>query len=52
MIKNYVTYRFTKIKMNKQIVQKKLTDVVAMTKLKNQALWNDILKKEYHKHSQ
>ena len=45
-IKNYVTFRFTKIKMNKQIIQKKLTDVISMTKLKNQSLWADIVKKE------
>lgn len=45
-IKNYVTFRFTKVKMNKQIIQKKLTDVISMTKLKNQSLWADIIKKE------
>ena len=32
--------------MNKQIIQKKLTDVISMTKLKNQSLWADIIKKE------
>jgi len=32
--------------MNKQIIQKKLTDVISMTKLKNQSLWADIVKKE------
>jgi hypothetical protein len=45
-VKNYVTFRFTKMRMNKQIVEKKLKDVMSMTKLKNQNLWADILKKE------
>jgi hypothetical protein len=44
-VKNYVTFRFTKIKMNKQIIEKKLKDVMCMTKLKNQNLWNEIVKK-------
>lgn len=44
-MKNYVTFRFTKIKMNKQIIEKKLKDVMCMTKLKNQNLWNEIVKK-------
>jgi hypothetical protein len=45
-IKSYVTFRFTKVKMNKQIIQKKLADVISMTKLKNQSLWADIVRKE------
>lgn len=45
-VKNYVTFRFTKIKMNRQIVSKKLKDVMSMVKLKNQNLLTDILKKE------
>jgi hypothetical protein len=32
--------------MNKQIIEKKLKDVLTMTKIKNQNLWADILKKE------
>lgn len=40
-----MTYRFTKVRMNKQIIEKKLKDVLTMTKLKNQNLWADILKK-------
>lgn len=32
--------------MNKQIICKKLKDVMSMVKLKNQNLLNDILKKE------
>jgi hypothetical protein len=31
--------------MNKQIIEKKLKDVMCMTKLKNQNLWNEIVKK-------
>ena len=46
MIKNYVTFRFTKTKMNKQIMEKKLRDVMGITKLKNQNLWQEIVKKE------
>ena len=46
MIKNYVTFKFTKIKMNKRIIEKKLKDVLTMTKIKNQNLWADIVKKE------
>jgi hypothetical protein len=45
-VKNYVTFRFTKIKMNRQIISKKLKDVMSMVKLKNQNLLTDILKKE------
>ncbi len=44
-MKNYVTFKFTKIKMNKQIIEKKLKDVLSMTKIKNQNLWADIIKK-------
>lgn len=50
-VKNYVTFRFTKIKMNKQIIEKKLKDVMCMTKLKNQNLWNEIVKKEIGKNT-
>lgn len=32
--------------MNKQIIEKKLRDVLSMTKIKNQNLWADIIKKE------
>ena len=32
--------------MNRQIVEKKLKDVMSMTRLKNQNLWADIIKKE------
>jgi len=32
--------------MNKQIIEKKLKDVLSMTKLKNQNLLADIIKKE------
>lgn len=39
-IKNYITYRFTKIKMNKQIVSKKIKDVMALLKIKNPQLLN------------
>jgi len=39
-------FRFTKIKMNKQILNKKLKDVLSMVKLKNQNLIADIVKKE------
>jgi len=37
-LKNYVVYRFTKIKMNKQIVGKKLKDVFSLLKIKNPQL--------------
>ena len=39
-IKNYVTFRFTKVKMSRQIIEKKLKDVMSMTKLKNQNLYH------------
>ena len=32
--------------MNKRIIEKKLKDVLTMTKIKNQNLWADIVKKE------
>jgi hypothetical protein len=37
-LKNYVVYRFTKIKMYKQIVGKKLKDVFSLLKIKNPQL--------------
>lgn len=45
-IKNYVIYRFTKIKMNKQIISKKLKDVFSLLKIKNPQLLNELEKRE------
>lgn len=45
LIKNYATFRFTKTKMNKQILNKKLKDVLSIVKLKNQNLITEIIKK-------
>jgi hypothetical protein len=45
-IKNYAIFRFTKIKMNKQIIAKKVKDVISMVQIKNQNLLADIFKKE------
>lgn len=45
-IKNYVIYRFTKVKMNKQIITKKLKDIFSLLKIKNPQLLNDLEKKE------
>ncbi len=44
-IKNYVIYRFTKIKMNKQIISKKLKDVFSLLKIKNPQLLSELEKK-------
>jgi hypothetical protein len=46
MLKNYVIYRFTKIKMNKQIINKKLKDVLSLLKIKNPQVLIEIDKKE------
>lgn len=46
MLKNYVIYRFTKIKMNKQIINKKLKDVFALLKIKNPQILMELDKKE------
>lgn len=45
-IKNYVIYRFTKVKMNKQIINKKLKDVFSLLKIKNPQLLNELEKRE------
>ena len=45
-LKNYVVYRFTKIKMNKQIINKKLRDVFSLLKIKNPQLLLELEKKE------
>lgn len=39
-------YRFTKIKMNKQIISKKLKDVFSLLKIKNPQLLNELEKRE------
>lgn len=46
LLKNYVIYRFTKIKMNKQIINKKLKDVFALLKIKNPQILMELDKKE------
>jgi hypothetical protein len=46
LLKNYVIYRFTKIKMNKQIINKKLKDVFSLLKIKNPQILMEIDKKE------
>ena len=46
LLKNYVIYRFTKIKMNKQIINKKLKDVFALLKIKNPQILMELNKKE------
>lgn len=38
--------------MNKQIIEKRLKDVMCMTKLKNQNLWSEIVKKESNRKSE
>jgi len=41
-----VTFKFTKVKMNSQIVQKKIRDVFSMVKIKNPNLLADIDRKD------
>lgn len=44
-IKNYVTYRFTKIKTKNIIMEQRLKDVLGIVKLKNPNMLGNIIKK-------